>query len=354
MREQRGGRLVLGHSRNGGDYYMLADRMRMVGNGKRNLQFKNIVSPIGTVAAKQIRFSTDGKFCVLTTSSFPASMKFYSVKGLSLIPISFDTEIGSKSCCAISSNGLYAAFGVLSSDNDLQVYKNNGDSYVKLTDPASPWAAEPYGVAFSPDDIYLALAHYGAQFLSIYKRSGDIFAKLSQPDTPPAGIGYAISFSNTTSAYLAVTHAVSPFFTIYKRNGDIFTKLASPASLPTGEGRVIKFSPDDLYLAIGSVTSPYLTIYKRSGDTFTKLAGPSVIPSGQVNDLVFTPDGKYLIVGYYNSPFITIYEIKNDVFTSVNILDLLPTSTVTSIGVSPNNDLLLVFNNGTPGTLAYK
>ena len=86
----------------------------------------------------------------------------------------------------------------------------------------------------------------------------------------PTGNGWGVAFSSDDT-YLAVAHSTSPYLTVYKRSGDSFTKRSNPADLPTGMGYGVAFSSDDPYLAVAHGTSPFLTVYKRSGDTFTKI-----------------------------------------------------------------------------------
>ncbi len=177
---------------------------------------------------------------------------------------------------------------------------------LKVEDPSTLPPSNGFGCAFSPDGMYLAVAHFSSPYITIYKRSGDTFFKLSNPSTLPAGYGYDCAFS-PNGTYLAVAHWESPYITIYKRSGDTFTKLSNPSSLPAGHGRGCAFSPDGTYLAVAHVNSPYITIYKRSGDTFTKLDNPSVLPTGTGYGCAFSPDGTYLAVAHANSPYITIY-----------------------------------------------
>ena len=131
--------------------------------------------------------------------------------------------------------------------------------------------------------------------------------KVEDPSTLPTGHGEGCAFS-PDGMYLAVAHSSSPYITIYNRSGDTFTKLSNPSSLPTGDGWGCAFSSDGTYLAVAHWNSPYITIYKRSGDTFTKLSNPSSRPAGNGYDCAFSPDGAYLAVAHYNPPYITIYK----------------------------------------------
>ena len=184
------------------------------------------------------------------------------------------------------------------------------DSATKLANPATLPPNGGNGVAFSPDGVYLSVAHNTYPFVTIYKRSGDVFTKLTNPATLPTNTGLGTAFS-PDGTYLSVAHSVSPFVTIYKRSGDVFTKLDNPATLPTGHGNGTAFSPDGTYLSVSHWTSPFVTIYKRSGDVFTKLTNPATLPTGNGLGTAFSPDGVYLSVAHDTSPFVTIYSSAN-------------------------------------------
>ena len=132
-------------------------------------------------------------------------------------------------------------------------------------------------VAFDPTVrtwLWLMLAVH----IAIYKRNGDTFTKLSNPSTLPTGQGNGVAF-DPTGTYLAVAHVSSPYIAIYKRNGDTFTKLSNPSTLPMGHAYGVAFDPTGTYLAVVHDSSPYITIYKRSGDTLQTI-GPSPRPTG--------------------------------------------------------------------------
>ncbi|MBP3933480.1 MAG: hypothetical protein J6D44_06370, partial [Pseudomonas sp.] len=79
-------------------------------------------------------------------------------------------------------------------------------------------------------------------YITIYKRSGDGFTKLDNPSALPIGTAYGVAFS-ADGTYMAVAHAVDPYITIYKRSGDTFTKLANPSALPSGIAYGVAFFP---------------------------------------------------------------------------------------------------------------
>ena len=97
----------------------------------------------------------------------------------------------------------------------------------------------------------------------MYKRSEDTFTKLTGIEAL-AGLGYGVSFSSDDT-YLAVAHESSPRLTVYKRIGDTFNKLTDKIDVsPTGSGHGVSFSSDDTYLAVAHDYSPYLTVYKTT------------------------------------------------------------------------------------------
>lgn len=233
----------------------------------------------------------------------------------------------------------------------ITIYDQEGDTFTKLADPASPptWCRE---VAFSSDTVYMATAHDLSPYVTIHKRTGDVFDKLANPASLPAGSGTGVAFSPDV-AYLAVAHNTSPYVTIYKRDTDTFTKLANPASLPTGGAKGVDFSPDGTYLAVAHATAPFLTIYKRSGDTFTKLADPATLPTNNANRARFSHDGAYLTVAHDASPYITIYSRSGDTFTKLADPATLPASNATGADFSNDGVYLAVAHHTTPYITIY-
>jgi WD40 repeat protein len=212
----------------------------------------------------------------------------------------------------------------------------------KLPDLATSPGSNSLGASFSPDGVYLAVAHVDSPFITIYKRSGDTFTKLANPAILPTGVGYYAEFSNS-GLYLAVSHNTSPWITIYKRSGDTFTKLANPATLPTGYTISVTFSSDDVYLACGHNITPWLTIYKRSSDTFTKLANPASLPVSQVEGVSFNPSVSHLAVTVNSvvEPLI-IYKRTNDVFAKLATPSNVPGEIARKCKFSPDGKILVV------------
>jgi hypothetical protein len=82
------------------------------------------------------------------------------------------------------------------------------------------------------------VAHPTSPHITIYNRSGDTFTKLTNPATLPTGTGQGVAW-NYDSTSLAVAHSTTPFVTIYNRSADTFTKLDNPATLPGDFGNAI-------------------------------------------------------------------------------------------------------------------
>ena len=91
-------------------------------------------------------------------------------------------------------------------------------------------------------------------------------ARLNNPAALPAGNGYGAAFS-PDGVYLAIAHSTSPFVTIYRRDGNTFTRLSNPAALPAGTGLSAAFSPDGVHLAIVHSTSPFMSVYDGAYST---------------------------------------------------------------------------------------
>lgn len=257
--------------------------------------------------------------------------------------------------CDFSYDDIYLAVPykhIVASDKGICIYKRENDSFKILNYPDVLPNDDGMDTSFSPDSIYLALAHMSSPYVTIYKRNVDTFTKLTNPTDLPAGDGYSIDFS-PDGVYLAVGCLNSPYLIIYKRAGDVFTKLANPTTMPTGSCYGCKFSPDGTYLAMAHVTSPNITIYKRAGDVFTKLDNPITLPTGNGRNVAWSPDSIYLAVGHDTTPFITVYKRENDVFTKINDPDEFPTGACYGVDFSPDGTQLVVAHSITPFISVY-
>ena len=189
--------------------------------------------------------------------------------------------------------------GAISKNDPVYLASISGwDDSTKLANPTTLPTGTGYGVAFSPDGVYMAVAHYATPFITIYKRNEDVFTKLANPTILPSNVGYGVAFS-PDGVYMAVAHYTTPFITIYKRNGEVFTKLANPTTLPTDTGHNVAFSPDGVYMAVAHSTTPFITIYKgglnfiqatKSANAITELWGGTygagyAKESGVLNDV---------------------------------------------------------------------
>lgn len=201
--------------------------------------------------------------------------------------------------------------------------------------------------SFGLDDMYLAVTSSSFPYVYIYKRSGDSFNKLSNPASLPNDLARSVQFS-PDAIYLVLT-AQNNDFRIYKRSGDSFSSIAAPA--PNGISASVRFSPDGTYMAVGHSGTPYLSIYKRSGDTFTLLTTPNIIPSSSVSDVSFSSDGLYLAVAADNA--LLIYKRSGDTFTKLADPDV-QVSSCRGVDFSPDTNYLSVTSFLAPFNAHFK
>ncbi|PZT54130.1 tail fiber protein [Paenibacillus silvae] len=200
------------------------------------------------------------------------------------------------------------------------------------------------GATWTPDGVYLAIAHQEAPFLSIYKKSAEgIFIKLANPAILPTGIAIDAAFS-PDGVYLAVAHVTSPFITVYKRTGDTFTKLANPI-LPADYTWSVAWSPDSVYLAVGVSSSgsvPSIALYKRNGDSLNKINNPSSYPAATIYGVAFSPSGTYLAVASGISPYLMVYRRTGDSFVALSAPTIIPGSTMYYVSWHPSETMLAI------------
>jgi hypothetical protein len=243
---------------------------------------------------------------------------------------------------AQSSTGTYLAEITRYSEGYLVMYKDSASGYKKLPDstlsviPGSPRDGE-----FSPNDQFFAVAHVNSPAVTIYERSGDTFTKLSDPASLPAGSGFSVTWS-PDSSFLVVGSSSSPFITIYQRSGSTFTKLSDPASLPTGAVYGASWDSTGTYLSVSHGTSRYLTIYQRSGTTFTKLSDPASLPPSTAYGVKYSPNGSYLAVAHLVSPYLTVYSVSGTTYTKLTNPVTLPSVTCYGLDWSSDSSTIAV------------
>jgi hypothetical protein len=288
--------------------------------------------------------------------------------------------------CTFSPDGRYLAVAHATYPY-ITIYRRQGNSWVKTTNPVALPAALAYECGFSDDSEYLAVVNdtptpcgyiykrtgsidpdfvqwaelneigntgracrfsptivegsisrkylaigstTGTPYLTIYKLldvgsgPGDQLSALTLDDEPASAV-YGCSFS-AEGNYLAVAMSGTPYVRIYRRDGDVFTLLYGPETLPTGAGRACSYSRNGGYLAVAHDVSPYVTIYQVIGETFIKVADPATLPAGPGKACSFSRQDEYLAVAHDNTPFLTIYSIIAGVFTKLANPAVLPSS----------------------------
>lgn len=154
----------------------------------------------------------------------------------------------------------------------------------------------PSGVL--PGDAYLAVAMAVSPYIAIYKKNGDTFTRLSNPATLPTGTAFGVVWNGS---HLYCSHVGYPYVTAYKRTGDTFTKLAD---FTTNEGALSggRITTNGSKLAYTFTGAPGFKTVSISGDTFsvdsnsgTSLAGTPMLNTGIAYNLN-SGSGDYLAV----------------------------------------------------------
>lgn len=312
------------------------------------------------------------------------------------------TSNSSVNVCDFSPNGDYLVHLNAGVSPFIFIYKKNGNSFKKLSNPAILPAGTVYGCSWSPDSVYLTVNHANSPYLTIYKRSGDTFIKLSNPTLIPNSSTSGSNWSNDGN-YLAIS---GPFSTpsmrlfLYKRSGDTFTAIANSATLPTGgDARATRFSTNDSFLALGTQFTPYIYFYSfdKSTDTLIKINDPLILPGAEVfsidwldditcavgfvsstvriyqyNGLTFeeissiptnlssiyslrySKNKSFLAVGGQFSPYVKLYSVSGTTYTALSNPVSLPLGQARGVSWGINDNSLVVSHVSTPYIQAYK
>jgi Flp pilus assembly pilin Flp len=272
----------------------------------------------GPAGAAVFDFSADGALVAGAHATSPY-VTVYDTNGGSGDPSTW-TKLGNPSTLP-TGQGDGIAFspddGLLAVAHDtspyLTVYDTAGGSANTATWTTASLGGNPpnfgLGVSFSPDGAMLAVSHVGSPYVTIYNTTS--WAKLSNPTAGlPGGTGYDVAFSHDGSL-LAVAHDGGSYITIYdtaggSANTGLWTKLSPPGTPPTGRGWGIAFSPDDSLLAEAHVTSPAISVYNTT--TWAKLPNPTTLPTGNGITVAFSPDGGLMSVTTGSGNYLTVYD----------------------------------------------
>ncbi|MGP3788157.1 tail fiber protein [Paenibacillus sp. 1A_MP2] len=235
----------------------------------------------------------------------------------------------------------------------LAIYKSVEGEFIKLANPAVLPPNTATDAEFSSDGNYLAVSHAEAPYVTFYKRSGDVFTKLANPSISPGGTAWSLAWS-PDGLYVAVGTSSSPFLTIYKRSGDVFTRNPLSFNTPPGTSYGLAWSPDGVYLAVACGTTPFAITYKRSGDTFTKLGDPQILPSPNPLTVAWQPNGSILVFAGTSSS-LALYEMSSsDLLVKLPNPDVMPSGPVSGSDFSPDGKILSIAYSGGANIMSYK
>jgi WD40 repeat protein len=246
-----------------------------------------------------VAFSGNADALAVSSGNTSAGLRFFTRSGSTFtsqsVPSNISTNTGS---AAISSDGNYVAAAGGSTG---RIWHNASGTLTNLTSVGS-FTSSTEVCAVSSDGSYVAfLAGSSPTFLRIKERSGSgnsaTYADMTLASQPSSGTGAlangGLAFS-PDDVYLAVSPATQANQAIYKFNSgtSVYEKLASPFSgaLPDNLVYGCSFSAQGDFLAISTDSKTFF--YERSGDTFTSVAN---IASGRIGN--FHPSGNWYITG---------------------------------------------------------
>jgi len=281
---------------------------------RRNILLPALIATQPTDSSSQadaVDWSGDSSL-VVASGDFAAGVKFFTRSGETFTARSVPSNITiSGGDCSISSDGAYLA---ACSDADGRIWHNNAGTLTRLTSVGS-FTTGSKACAVSSDGKYAAfLGGQSPTFLRIKEKSGTgnsaSYADMTLASQPASGAGGGTNLAGLAfspdDTYLAVCPSNQNNQTIYKLNTGtgIYEQLASPFSgaLPDDSVRGCAFSAQGDFLAIATGNKTFF--YERTADTFTNVATAAIfIPSTGLfsSDAGrrggFHPSGNFYITG---------------------------------------------------------
>lgn len=295
-----------------------------------------------------ISCSSDGVYWTLSNSYTPFIFN-YKRTGDTLAKLADPValpEYGGRGV-SMTKDGIYVAMGLVDAPF-MAWYKRTNDVWAKLANPTTVPADHPYAVKWSNNGTYLCITCDNSNatvYHKVWKRATDVLTQLATPanvsvsNVPSAQYGIAWS---PDDVYLACGMDISPWAKIYKRSGDTFSAIDSENL--EYDSRKMAFHPDGekLLMVHRDTTGIPSDIHwlNRVGDAFTRQTGmpPNITNTGTLLDAVFAPNGLYLLVGQDTLPVLQhwMYDLKamKSANLRANIVDSYGAGIATEAGVA--------------------
>jgi hypothetical protein len=276
------------------------------------------LASIGTVGARDVRYTADGAYLAISTTS---NFAVHRRDGDTHPMLTRTTNISAAGQgTAWHADGQRLVF-TYSSANRLYPFLRTGDAYsyvgavTNVTGNAQPRAVEWGG------DL-LAFGVSAAPWIQTYRAdAAGMLTKLPNPSVTPSAVVASVAWAPPDCSILALASNTTPGTLVrYAVSGDTRTRLTPDISLPgTARAFSLSFSPDGTRLAVGTNAAPYLRYYAHDGaGGLTALPDPVDQPAGFAYSVAFTPDnGDQLAVASFAAPYLLLYSHDGDGLTLI-------------------------------------
>lgn len=303
-------------------------------------------SPDGAyLAAGNILDGTLYLFAVQADGSLLLSQIVSTGSGSFVSSIAFTHSTSSNSYLAVANRGVISASNI----GNVSVYQLTSGTLTLINSYAA--GDNPYAVAFSPDDAFLAAANYTSQDVTTYSldaTTGTLTVIGSYPTNAQAQTAISFSFDGSCLAVNSQPTNEAIVFSV-----DAGGALILPGtSYNTGiNSYTLQYSPTNACLAVGTLTN--LLVFPGNV-TNCDLGAPVQYTVGggsgsQPVDVAFSPNNSFLAIANSSDDTIAIFQVNS----SGNVTQITGSPYALAAGsipftlqYSPNGTLLAVANSG--------
>lgn len=261
---------------------------------------------------------------------------------------------------AFSPNNLFAAVANLNSNN-VSVYNVNQITGAFTQVIGSPFATgiNPSSVAYSPDGNFAAIANISDSNVSVYSvnQTTGAFTQITGSPFATGGFPFSVAYS-PNGLFAATANSSSANVSVHSVNQvtGAFTQIAGSPFAAGSFPESVAYSPNSNFAAVVNTGDNTVSVYSVDQITgaFTQVAGSPFATGINPVFVAYSPDGNFAVITNINDN-VNVYSVNQitGALTQVTGSPFATGMNPSSVAFSPNSSVAVVANFGSNDVSIY-